>query len=791
MNKHLSKIIVSFLALAIFLAPISPILQSQNGHLAVDTKINKAEAESSPKDFTADVTAAGTCEGVDVTANIASTVDGAYASLVADSPYHPTKGLDASSSQSPIEWQISDKQDFSNIIVGNGGTFNHDNAFITYGSLGYTNTTLGPLTLTSVISADKKGTSPGPLTQTFGGFTAEDYSGKTLYVRIIMREPPSVILGNLSVTRDNITTKVASFQISKDPNCNPAETGVTSNQNIDGLKFRCLYGVFSVDIKGCMAGFFYFIWEAVSVAASFAGQFLDFFIYYSTNSASYVNSFIEQGWGAVRDVANIFFIIALLYIAIKTILSLNVSDNKKLIGAIVIIALLINFSLFFTKVVIDASNILAKVFYNNTDSVDAKGVPMKHGDEGQKSISVGLVDKFDPQNLISQDTYNNNKGSFIFFILFLIAITGYMVYMFFSVALLFVARVISLYISMIFAPVAFISYILPFKIPGFGHEEWWTDLLKNAFLAPIFIFMLYLIVMFAGFLKTIVATGLNVTSTKSFFQSLMHVAIPFIILFGLLMKAKELAVDYSGKIGAAISKVGAVVGGVALGAATGGLAIAGRATIGRAGSAIANSEKMKKWEAAGWGGGATKRLLERGSKASFDARNAKVAGKSLSDTGLKVGKGKEGGYEKDRKDMVEKRQKRAQGLEVGENEELKQDLNKTEQDLQELLKNNTKQIEDYDGKIKTAKDNNDTVGIKAAKAAKKVFLTGLVVTNGGANNGLNADQLIDQSNEQKSDILTENRDRKWNYASKRWGIGSKEAKHKIRMEDKLDTGAKT
>ena len=69
---------------------------------------------------------------------------------------------------------------------------------------------------------------------------------------------------------------------------------------------------------------------------------------------------MEKGWGAVRDVANIFFILMLLYVAIKTVLSLNVTDNKRLVGVIIIVALLINFSLFTTKVVIDASNIFSK-----------------------------------------------------------------------------------------------------------------------------------------------------------------------------------------------------------------------------------------------------------------------------------------------------------------------------------------------------------------------------------------------------------------------------------------------
>src|SRR3989344_8413098 len=72
---------------------------------------------------------------------------------------------------------------------------------------------------------------------------------------------------------------------------------------------------------------------------------------------------IDTAWKTIRDVANIGFIFFLLYAAIKTILGMG-DNTQKLIVNIVVVAILINFSLFFTKVVIDASNILAVTFYD-------------------------------------------------------------------------------------------------------------------------------------------------------------------------------------------------------------------------------------------------------------------------------------------------------------------------------------------------------------------------------------------------------------------------------------------
>src|SRR3972149_11518169 len=76
------------------------------------------------------------------------------------------------------------------------------------------------------------------------------------------------------------------------------------------------------------------------------------------------------------------FIFVLLYVAIGTILGLSKVNWKKTLVLIVIAALLINFSLFFTKIIVDASNILAWAFYQGistcTTSSGLSGCFMEH-----------------------------------------------------------------------------------------------------------------------------------------------------------------------------------------------------------------------------------------------------------------------------------------------------------------------------------------------------------------------------------------------------------------------------
>ncbi len=328
-------------------------------------------------------------------------------------------------------------------------------------------------------------------------------------------------------------------------------------------------------LAGCIAWLTYTIWSVIAIGAELAGRFLDFFVYYATSNEAYKSGFVEEGWKVVRDVANIFFILVLLFIAIKTILGLNVSDNKKLVTNIIIIGLVINFSLFASRVVIDSSNILAKMFYNNIDSnATGKG--------GEVAISVGLIKSYNPQRIVSHEEYKLNQGTFIFITVLLILITIYTALIFLQVSLLFVGRVVSLWISMIFSPIAFLSHALPFKIPKFGWSDWSGDLLKNAFLAPMFVFFLYLTVLFTEFLGEIVnyPDAPSADGWQNTMHHFMKVVIPFIILYVLLRKAKELTEEYSGELGKGVKSIGTAVGGLALGAGAMSVAALGRGTAG-------------------------------------------------------------------------------------------------------------------------------------------------------------------------------------------------------------------
>lgn len=337
---------------------------------------------------------------------------------------------------------------------------------------------------------------------------------------------------------------------------------------------------------------FKLIWEPLAWVANLAASVLDFFLYYSTDSQAYKNGFIDNAWATVRDVANLFFILGLLYVAIKTILGLNVTDNKKIIGGIIIIALVINFSLFATRVVIDASNVLAKIFYNQITPQDANGKILEPGENRHKSVTVGIVSIINPQKILGQENITNNFGQFVIVLFITLAMIIYMIFMFLSLAMLFVSRIAMLWISMIFSPIAFITYALHVNIPGLGFKEWSKNLIGNAFMAPIFIFMMYIILLLGNTLTSItyVAGSGDATLNRT-----MASIIPLLIIFILLKKTKEMTVKYAGEMGEVFTKAGSIGGGLILGGAAMTTAFAGRQTIGRFMKSASLSESAQKY----------------------------------------------------------------------------------------------------------------------------------------------------------------------------------------------------
>lgn len=397
-------------------------------------------------------------------------------------------------------------------------------------------------------------------------------------------------------------------------NAAPETQKLSPAANIDALLPSCSMAPDWVDsitgskgtFLGCMAQLFYFaVFTPTSFLFGLAGKFFDWAFAYSVTDTSYRSSFVVEGWAIVRDICNIFFIFVLLYAAFKAIFGSH--EAKSIIINVIIIGLLINFSLLATRIMVDASNILARLFYTSQAievKTDASSNYSRGGIDTQADVGLGeialstaLVDKVNPQDIIirsskitvqddalgsDQATSTQSKSGGIgvgsFFLITLMAsivnIIGFFVFL--SVGLIFISRVIGLWLAMVLSPLAFFSYTVP-KFSSakiFGWKNWWSDTLGLCFVAPIFMFFLYLIILFLD------TSFVNIMQEQDGPNWILSIIIPFAFIMILLMTAKKLAKEYSGSIGQTVTGAVTAGGAALLGGAALGAAFVGRRTIG-------------------------------------------------------------------------------------------------------------------------------------------------------------------------------------------------------------------
>ena len=205
---------------------------------------------------------------------------------------------------------------------------------------------------------------------------------------------------------------------------------------------------------------------------------------------------VTTGWQITRGLANMFFALILLLMAFDTILQTNKFPIKTILPKLIIVALLINFSLVFCGIIIDFSQILTRYF------ISAAGGPS--GDIGvQLANGLSMAKVFQtPTNLTSdsqlQQAFGGTSASFmsiassLIFGIIIILIAAFAIG---AGAIFMVIRLVSLWVLLIFAPLAWVFMITP--LPGLSSivGDWWKKFFQWTFFAPIYAFFIYLAVL--------------------------------------------------------------------------------------------------------------------------------------------------------------------------------------------------------------------------------------------------------------------------------------------------------
>ncbi len=388
--------------------------------------------------------------------------------------------------------------------------------------------------------------------------------------------------------------------------------------------------------------------------------------YTVTNLAGNIQAIsgISLAWSTIRDLFNILFIFILLYVAIGTIIGMEKVNWKKTLTSVVIAVIFINFSMFFTEIIIDASNVVTLGFYNQI----VPSASVLTGLSNAIMQPLGLNTLWHPSQ--GSDLLHNlgdslskvavvSLGSSAFFI-----VTAFV---FVAVAIMFIVRFVTFIFLLILSPIMVMGSVLPRL--GAQSAKWWKQLFGQAIFAPLFMIMIWVVLtiinspaffcpggnmtaIFTGAVNAPAATA-NAVSSGAVGSACaggnIGLIMNYIIVISFIIGALTISKEVSEQGGSAAQKI---VGG-ALGFGAGAVGYAGRRTIGTAGRALSDNEKLKETASKkGLTGLASRMALKGGQKAaagSFDARSSRFAGmgKSLGvgDLGIGGKAGGKGGYD--------------------------------------------------------------------------------------------------------------------------------------------------
>ncbi len=458
-----------------------------------------------------------------------------------------------------------------------------------------------------------------------------------------------------------------------------------------------------------------------------AAMTLDYSVYYTVvTMGSYVHKLSAVGvaWRILRDIGNIALIFGFLAVGITTILNVDwYGGGKKMLPMMLLAAVFLNFSLFFSEAIIDVGNLFATQFYTQINGGQAPTSdflstvnPSNEGISNKIMAQLGLQTIYNPNT--NKDAYQGGNTWLIGFlgsILFIIT-----AFVMFSLAFILIARFVALIFLIILAPVGFAGLAVPMLAKR--ASQWWSKLFEQTITAPILLLMLYIalaIITDAQFLTGVCGAG---TCTKSWlgfvtgndltgFASMM---LSFLVAMGLLLAVTMQAKNLSA-FGASLATKTA--GALTLGAT----AYAGRTTFGWGAQRLSQRLEKSTLARVPIVGRGIMGALDRGAKGSFDLR-ATGAFKQFPG-GVEAGTAEKGGYRDWEKGKIKEREEYAKRLVQTSGEKEQQ---KVEEGRQKMMEESVKVIETQNKK--EAQDllerQRDELGVSAeATAAAQKKLT--------------------------------------------------------------------
>lgn len=246
-------------------------------------------------------------------------------------------------------------------------------------------------------------------------------------------------------------------------------------------------------ISDAMQGLMYILAMIASLLFWIGAQLIAFFL--SLNTAIFDIPLVEVGWKIVRDIANLGFVLAIIVIAVATIVRYEEYGTKKLLPKLIAAAILVNFSLTIGAVFIDFSNTLTNFFISRSS-----------GDGTVFGMTTELANGFDGQKFLRSSTQNEKinyfetkeKNTVEKSLAAILSLAVAALFTFISavsllgIAIMLLVRFMYLSVLLLVSPIIYLFWVIPDTQSVW--KSWWHSFMKWVFNAPILTSFLYLTV---------------------------------------------------------------------------------------------------------------------------------------------------------------------------------------------------------------------------------------------------------------------------------------------------------
>ena len=273
-------------------------------------------------------------------------------------------------------------------------------------------------------------------------------------------------------------------------------------------------------------------------------------------------------WTMLRNIVNSLLVLGLIGIAIATILGYKKYAWKQILWKLILVALLVNFSLVISGIIVDTSNYLT-IYFLNMSQENGSTAPRIMESFGYTASTT--PDTYDPPSIFGDDKYKTPAivgaeepdevesytlrfGNFFIISFVMILVGGFSVIALLSIFLTVIIRNLLLIILLGLSPIVFAAWIFPDTEKYW--KMWWDNFLKWCSFPIIFAFSLYIGLTAMTAINTIAPIG----TTDS-----MAITIIRMVLFSMfLVGGLIFSIQGGGAISQAIikqtSKIGAATG---------------------------------------------------------------------------------------------------------------------------------------------------------------------------------------------------------------------------------------